>query len=129
MNHPTDLKWQLFITNCIIGFAIIGLLQSLIRLWPSRTTGRLRLCATFAAIYALAVAINIVLPDLFNAIEAFISAQPVCARNAMSCYAAGGASWMDNFTLRNPVTLVACNKALHACYNASVFGFFARILG
>lgn len=109
MTHSTDLKLQLFTTNCIIGFAINGLLQSAVRLCPSRTTSRLRLCAAFAAIYALAIAINVALPDLFNAIGAFGSAQPVCAKNVMSCYAAGGATWID-CTFPEDAYPIVCNR-------------------
>jgi hypothetical protein len=100
-----------------------------IHFFPSRAPTGFQHCAAFAGTYALAIAINIALPDLFDAIGAFISAQAVCAKNIKSCYAFGGATWTDNITLQNRLALNLSNGAWLTCCWNSVVGFFARVAG
>jgi len=125
----TNLMWEILLTNYIIGLTFINLLRLLLRLFPSRVPTRFQLCVAFVAVYALAIAINIVLPDFFSAVEAFGSAQSVCVQRTASCYAFGGAAWTDNFTLKHRRALVVCNVAYFNCYMDSVFGSFAMIVG
>lgn len=128
MTLSTDLTWKLFTINCWIALAIIAPIHLLILLWPSRVATRLPLPILFAVIYVLAIVINNLLPDLFDAIAAFGSAQHVCVKNAKSCYALGGAVWTDNFTLRSRLAPLICNEAYFECYKASGLGLLARVM-
>lgn len=129
MTPSEEITRHLLLINGLIGLIFILLLQQVIHFFPRRAPTGLQLCVAFAGTYALAIAINIVLPDLFDAIGALVSAQPVCAKSIKSCYAFGGATWTDNITLQNRLALVVCNGAWLACWWTSVVGFFARVAG
>lgn len=128
MTFSTDLTWKLFTINCWIALAIIAPLNLLIWLWPRRVATRLPLPILFAIIYVLAIVINNFLPDLFDAIAAFGSAQHACVKTAKNCYALGGAILTDNFTLRSRLAPLICNEAYFKCYKASGLGFLARVM-
>jgi len=129
MTLSTDLAYQLLAINASIAATVIIPLQILLWLLPKITPTRSQFGFALAIIYALAIAINILLPDLFAAIGAFGSAQTVCAKKVKSCYAIGGASWTDNFTLQNRLAPVICNEAFYECYNSAGAVFLTRVLG
>jgi hypothetical protein len=129
MTSSADLAYKGLATNASIAFTILAPLNILLWLVPNIIPTRSQLSFALTIIYALAVTINILLPDLFAAVWAFVSAQPVCFEKAKTCYAGGGATWTDNFTLKNRLALVECNEAFHECYKAAGVGFFTRVLG
>lgn len=66
-------------------------------------------------------------PDFFGALWAYLSAQTVCAKSVPNCYAAGGATWLDNLGLRKRYTIAACNTAWLACHGATAVAFVGRV--
>jgi hypothetical protein len=129
MIFSKDLLWELLATNFFIGYALISLLHLLLSLCPSRFPARLQLFAAMAGIYVSAIAINIALPDFFDALSAYVSAQAACTNSGICCYAAGQAIWTNNFTLQNRLTLVICNRHVFACHAAAAGELVARVAG
>jgi len=83
-----------------------------------------QLLCTLAILYMLAHAF----PEFSRALWAYLSAQPVCAKSVTNCYAAGGATWLDNFGLRKRHTIVACNAAWVACHGATTVALTDRVM-
>jgi len=50
-----------------------------------------------------------------SALVVYSSMQPTCAKAAMACYAAGGATWVATLGLTAPPTIVACNAGFGTC--------------
>ena len=120
---PTQL---LILINTLIAVTLIAFLITLRVLvgisFRNRPT-QSQLLGTMVILYML---VN-TFPDFFGALRAYLSAQPVCAKSVPNCYAAGGATWMDNLGLRKRYTIAACNTAWLACHGATAVAFADRV--
>jgi hypothetical protein len=121
---PTQLLIQINALIAVILFAILIALRVLVGISFRSAPTRAQIFCTLAIIYMLANTF----PDFFRALWAYLTAQPVCAKSVVNCYAAGGATWMDNFGLRKRHTIVACNAAWLTCHGATAVAFTDRVV-
>lgn len=133
-NYSTDMRFNdlelptqaLVLVNGLLAVILINILLFLgllvgisFRNLPTRS----QLFGTVVILYILVHTF----PDFFDALWAYLSAQPVCAKSVVNCYAAGGATWMDNFGLRKRYTIAACNTAWLACHGSTAVAFIDRV--
>lgn len=116
---PTQLLIKINTLIAIILVTILISLKVLIGISFRNRPTRSQLFCTLVTLYILAHTF----PDFFRAFWAYLSAQPVCAKSVGNCYAAGGASWTDNFGLRKRNTIVACNAAWVTCHGSTAVAF------
>ena len=120
---PTQL---LVLVNTLIAVILITVLITL-KVLVGVTFRNLPTCSQlFGTMVILYMLVN-TFPDFSGALWAYLSAQPVCAKCVPDCYAAGGATWMDNLGLRKRYTIAACNTAWLACHGATAVAFADRV--
>ncbi|GAB7327709.1 hypothetical protein MBLNU13_g11531t2 [Cladosporium sp. NU13] len=140
MQHPdqrslTDMRFDdlelptqlLILINTLIAVILITILitlKVLVGISFCNLPNRAQLFGTVVILYIL---VN-TFPDFFGALWANLSAQPVCAKSVTNCYAAGGATWMDNLGLRKRYTIAACNAAWLTCHGATAVAFTDRVV-
>jgi hypothetical protein len=113
--------------NLLIATILITLLASLkllVGISFRRAPTQSQILGTIIVFYIL---VN-TFPEFFNAFWAYLSMQPVCVKSVSNCYAAGGATWLDNFGLRKRHTIVACNAAWLTCHGATAVAFTDRVV-
>lgn len=121
---PTQLLIKINTLIAVILVTILIALKVLVGIsFRNRPTGSQLFC-TLVIIYMLAHTF----PDFSRALWAYLSAQPVCAKSVANCYAAGGATWMDNFGLRKRHTIIACNAAWVTCHGSTAVAFTDRVV-
>jgi hypothetical protein len=113
--------------NLLIATILIKLLASLkllVGISFRRAPTQSQILGTIIVFYIL---VN-TFPEFFKAFWVYLSMQPVCVKSVSNCYAAGGATWLDNFGLRKRHTIVACNAAWLTCHGATAVAFTDRIV-
>jgi len=121
---PTQLLIKINTLIAVILITILLALRVLVGISFRNAPTRSQLFCTLVILYMLANTF----PDFFRALWAYLSAQPVCTKSVANCYAAGGASWLDNFGLRKRHTIVACNAAWLTCHGATAVAFTDRVV-
>ena len=120
---PTQLLILVNTLGAVILITVLVTLRVLVGISVRNLPTRFQLFSTIVILYIL---VN-TFPDFFGALWAYLTAQPVCAKSVMNCYAAGGATWMDNFGLRKRFTIAACNSAWLTCHGATAVAFADRV--
>jgi hypothetical protein len=120
---PTQLLILVNTLGAVILITVLVTLRVLVGISVRNLPTRFQLFSTIVILYIL---VN-TFPDFFGALWAYLSAQRVCAKSVPNCYAAGGATWMDNLGLRKRYTIAACNTAWLACHGATAVAFVDRV--
>ena len=121
---PTQLLIMINMLIAVILFTTLIVLRVLVGISFRKAPTRTQIFCTLVIIYMLANTF----PDFFGALWAYLTAQPVCAKSVLNCYAAGGATWLDNFGLRKRHTIFACNAAWLTCHGATAVAFTDRMV-
>lgn len=133
-NYSTNMRFDdlelptkvLVLVNTLVAVILVTtliVLRVLVGISFRNLPTRSQLFGTVVIVYML---VN-TFPDFFSALWAYLSAQPVCTKSVMNCYAAGGATWMDNLGLRKRYTIAACNAAWLTCHGSTAVAFVDRV--
>jgi len=120
---PTQLLAVVNTLLAIVLITVVITLKLLVGISFRNRPTRSQLFGTLVIVYILVHTF----PDFSRALWAYLSAQPVCAKSVMSCYNAGGATWMDNLGLRKRYTIAACNAAWLTCHGSTAVAFADRV--
>jgi hypothetical protein len=121
---PTQALISINLLIAFIPITLLAFLKLLVGISFRRASTQSHLLGTLVVFYVL---VN-TFPEFFNAFWAYLSMQLVCAKSVKNCYAAGGATWLDNSGLRKRHTIVACNAAWLTCHGATAVAFTDRIV-